>query len=45
MLERLMISSDAFETDACQECGLMGYNGSVSLSFSLVPPNPCLGRH
>lgn len=27
MLERLMISSDAFETDACQECGLMGYNG------------------
>ncbi|KAG8988658.1 DNA-directed RNA polymerase III core subunit ret1 [Tulasnella sp. 427] len=27
MLERLMLSSDAFEIDACQECGLMGYNG------------------
>ncbi|KAG8857812.1 DNA-directed RNA polymerase III core subunit ret1 [Tulasnella sp. 330] len=27
LLERLMLSSDAFELDACQECGLMGYNG------------------
>ncbi|KAG8953380.1 DNA-directed RNA polymerase III core subunit ret1 [Tulasnella sp. 408] len=27
MLERLMLSSDSFEIDACQECGLMGYNG------------------
>ena len=27
LLERLMISSDKFEVDACQECGLMGYNG------------------
>jgi DNA-directed RNA polymerase III subunit RPC2 len=35
MLERLMISSDAFETDACQECGLMGYNGFVTCSPSL----------
>jgi hypothetical protein len=32
MLERLMISSDSFETDACQECGLMGYNGCASSS-------------
>jgi DNA-directed RNA polymerase III subunit RPC2 len=27
LLERLMISSDAFEVDICQKCGLMGYNG------------------
>ncbi|KAI0920481.1 DNA-directed RNA polymerase III subunit [Taiwanofungus camphoratus] len=27
LLERLMISSDKFEVNACQECGLMGYNG------------------
>jgi DNA-directed RNA polymerase III subunit RPC2 len=27
LLERLMISSDKFEVDACQACGLMGYNG------------------
>ncbi|ODQ63146.1 DNA-directed RNA polymerase III [Nadsonia fulvescens var. elongata DSM 6958] len=27
LLERLMISSDAFEVDVCQTCGLMGYNG------------------
>jgi DNA-directed RNA polymerase III subunit RPC2 len=27
LLERLMLSSDAFDIDACQECGLMGYNG------------------
>lgn len=27
LLERLMISSDQFEVNACQECGLMGYNG------------------
>jgi hypothetical protein len=32
MLERLMISSDSFETDACQECGLMGYNGCAPSS-------------
>ncbi|KAK9461659.1 uncharacterized protein V1516DRAFT_672612 [Lipomyces oligophaga] len=27
LLERLMISSDAFEVDVCNHCGLMGYNG------------------
>lgn len=27
LLERLMISSDAFDVDICQKCGLMGYNG------------------
>ncbi|KIJ23197.1 hypothetical protein M422DRAFT_276275 [Sphaerobolus stellatus SS14] len=27
LLERLMISSDEFKVDACQECGLLGYNG------------------
>jgi len=27
LLERLMISSDMFEVNACQQCGLMGYNG------------------
>ena len=27
LLERLMISSDKFEVNACQECGLIGYNG------------------
>ncbi|KAG8908842.1 DNA-directed RNA polymerase III core subunit ret1 [Tulasnella sp. 403] len=27
LLERLMLSSDVFELDACQDCGLMGYNG------------------
>lgn len=27
LLERLMLSSDAFQVDICQVCGLMGYNG------------------
>ncbi|KAK9349878.1 hypothetical protein V1505DRAFT_342873 [Lipomyces doorenjongii] len=27
LLERLMISSDAFNVDVCGQCGLMGYNG------------------
>ncbi|KAK9453154.1 hypothetical protein V1511DRAFT_505784 [Dipodascopsis uninucleata] len=27
LLERLMISSDAFEVDVCSHCGLMGYGG------------------
>jgi DNA-directed RNA polymerase III subunit RPC2 len=27
LLERLMISSDKFEVNACEDCGLMGYNG------------------
>lgn len=26
LLERLMISSDAFDVDVCNNCGLMGYN-------------------
>ena len=27
LLERLMISSDAFPVNVCQQCGLLGYNG------------------
>ena len=27
LLERLMISSDAFEVDVCGRCGLLGYSG------------------
>ena len=27
LLERLMISSDAFEVSCCEQCGLMGYGG------------------
>ncbi len=27
LLERLMLSSDKFEVNACHQCGLMGYNG------------------
>ncbi|XP_074641286.1 DNA-directed RNA polymerase III subunit RPC2-like [Tubulanus polymorphus] len=27
LLERLMISSDSFEVDVCNKCGLMGYSG------------------
>ncbi|KAK4687865.1 DNA-directed RNA polymerase III subunit RPC2, partial [Tremellales sp. Uapishka_1] len=27
LLERLMISSDAFETQVCETCGMLGYNG------------------
>ncbi|KAK9728588.1 DNA-directed RNA polymerase III complex subunit Rpc2 [Basidiobolus ranarum] len=27
LLERLMISSDAFEVHVCEECGLLGYSG------------------
>ncbi|THH28177.1 hypothetical protein EUX98_g6005 [Antrodiella citrinella] len=27
LIERLMISSDKFEVNACEGCGLMGYNG------------------
>lgn len=30
LLERLMLSSDAFEVDICQGCGLMGYQGWCS---------------
>ncbi|BGP27572.1 DNA-directed RNA polymerase III subunit RPC2 [Rhodotorula toruloides] len=27
LLERLMVSSDAFKVDVCGQCGFMGYNG------------------
>jgi DNA-directed RNA polymerase III subunit RPC2 len=27
LLERLMLSSDAFEVHVCQTCGLLGYKG------------------
>lgn len=27
LVERLMISSDAFKVDVCNKCGLIGYNG------------------
>lgn len=27
IMERLMISSDAFEIDVCGQCGLIGYSG------------------
>lgn len=30
LLERLMLSSDAFEVDICNKCGLMGYSGWCS---------------
>lgn len=30
LLERLMLSSDAFDVDVCNTCGLMGYNGWCS---------------
>lgn len=33
LLERLMISSDAFKVDVCQECGFMGYNGWCMRAF------------
>jgi DNA-directed RNA polymerase III subunit RPC2 len=26
LVERLMISSDAFETQVCETCGMLGYN-------------------
>lgn len=34
LLERLMISSDAFEVDVCGECGLLGYSGWYVLYIS-----------
>lgn len=42
LLERLMISSDAFELDVCRECGFMGYNGS---STSLLCPRGLRSRN
>jgi DNA-directed RNA polymerase III subunit RPC2 len=29
LVERLMLSSDAFDTNVCETCGMLGYNGSV----------------
>jgi hypothetical protein len=44
LLERLMISSDAFNVDACNKCGLIGYFGwchycrsSASVSTIRIP--------
>lgn len=36
MLERLMISSDVFEVDVCQDCGFVGYNGCVATLWLLM---------
>ena len=44
LVERLMISSDAFNVDVCNKCGLMGYFGwchfcrsSASVSLLRIP--------
>lgn len=37
LLERLMISSDAFKVDVCQQCGFMGYNGWCMRKCPLPP--------
>ncbi|KAI9593941.1 DNA-directed RNA polymerase III subunit RPC2 [Syncephalis fuscata] len=44
LLERLMVSSDAFEVHVCQTCGLLGYKGwcqtcrsSVSMAPMTIP--------
>ncbi|XP_064629058.1 DNA-directed RNA polymerase III subunit RPC2-like [Lineus longissimus] len=44
LLERLMISSDAFEVDVCNKCGLLGYSGwcqfcrsSINVSSIKIP--------
>ncbi|XP_071575754.1 DNA-directed RNA polymerase III subunit RPC2 [Temnothorax nylanderi] len=44
LVERLMISSDAFKVDVCNKCGLIGYNGwcqrcksSSSVSTIIIP--------
>lgn len=34
LLERLMISSDAFEVDVCSKCGLIGYSGWCNMCKS-----------
>lgn len=36
LLERLMISSDAFEVDVCGQCGLLGYSGWLVLNLMTV---------
>ncbi len=44
LIERLMISSDAFDVDVCNQCGLLGYKGwchncrsSVNVSSIRIP--------
>uniref|UniRef100_A0A4W6E8J3 DNA-directed RNA polymerase subunit beta n=1 Tax=Lates calcarifer TaxID=8187 RepID=A0A4W6E8J3_LATCA len=41
LLERLMISSDAFEVDVCGQCGLLGYSGCLTLTFCLPRCHYC----
>lgn len=47
LMERLMISSDQFEVDLCNNCGLLGYSGwchycqSSSNVSSLKIPYAC----
>lgn len=36
LLERLMISSDAFDVDVCDNCGLLGYSGWWKHCFCLT---------
>lgn len=36
LLERLMISSDAFEVDVCGQCGLLGYSGWSAQSITIL---------
>lgn len=46
LLERLMISSDAFEVDVCGQCGLLGYSGwSVQklITFCWIQNIPIMG--
>ncbi len=39
LVERLMISSDAFEVDVCEKCGLIGYSAwfVAIYSFTFLP--------
>lgn len=36
LLERLMVSSDAFKVDICGSCGFMGYNGWCMREYRLA---------
>ena len=35
IMERLMISSDAFTANVCEGCGLLGYEGTYVLTIVL----------